>query len=115
MQKSRLDIEFNDALVESIDETITELLGRTVLNALYAHLETNYSISRNELPHRLDTLTTPLQRVFGVRSSQTITRAIAKKFYLKLRLEFTADPTCTLLEYVDEAKMNLQASQTNVG
>ena len=99
-------------MVESIDETITELLSRTVVDALYTHLQTNYSISRNDVPYRLDTLYTTLEKIFGVRSSQTITKAIARKFYLNLGLEFTGNPSRTLLEYVEEAKMKLQNSSS---
>ncbi len=105
-------IEFNDALVESIEETITELLSGAVVEALYAHLETFHSISRNEVPYRLDTLFTSLEKIFGVRGSQAITKAIAKKFYLKLGLEFTDNPSRALLEYVDEGKMKLQESRS---
>jgi hypothetical protein len=101
---------FNDALVESIDETITELLSRAVVDALYAHLETFHSISRDELPNRLDALFSALEKIFGVRGSQTITKAIAKKFYLKLGLEFTDNPSRTLVEYVDQAKIKLKTS-----
>ena len=101
---------FNDALVESIDETITELLSRAVVDALYAHLETFHSISRDELPNRLDVLFSALEKIFGVRGSQTITKAIAKKFYLKLGLEFTDNPSRTLVEYVDQAKIKLKTS-----
>ena len=95
-------------MVESIDETITELLSRTVIEALYAHLQTFHSIQRDELPRRLDILSPALEKIFGARGSQTITKAIARKFYLKLGLEFTGNPSRTLLEYVDEAKMKLQ-------
>ena len=34
-------VKFNELMVESIDETITDLLGRTVVDALYTHLQTN--------------------------------------------------------------------------
>jgi hypothetical protein len=97
-------------LVESIDETITELLSRAVVDALYAHLQTFHSISKDEVPYRLDTLFTILEKLFGVPSSQTITKMVARRFYFKLGLEFTANPRRTLLEYVDEAKMRLQNS-----
>ena len=99
-------------MVESIDQTITELLSRTVVEALYVHLQTIYSVSRDELPRRLDILSPALEKIFGARGSQTITKAITRKFYLKLGLEFTAIPNRTLIEYVDEAKMNLQTSQS---
>jgi hypothetical protein len=103
---------FNDALVESIDETITDLLSRAVVDALYAHLLTFRSISRDELPYRLDTLLAALEKIFGVRGAQTITKAIAKKFYLKLGVEFADNRSRTLIEYVDEAKMKLKMSQS---
>jgi hypothetical protein len=112
LQQPQLGREFNDVLVESIDETITALLGREVVDALYAHLQTFHFIARDEVPYRLDTLFAILEKIFGVRSSQTITRAIARKFYLKLGLEFTGNPSHTLLEYVDEAKMKLQNSSS---
>jgi len=103
---------FHVLLLESIDETITALLSRSVVDALYVNLQKFHSISRNEVPYRLDTLLTILEKIFGA-SSQTITRAIARKFYLKLGLEFTCNPSRTLLEYVDEAKMKLQKSSSN--
>ena len=109
LRQPQLGREFNDVLVESIDETITDLLGRAVVDALYAHLQTNYSISRDEVPYRLDTLFTTLEKIFGA-SSQTITKAIAKRFCLGLGLEFTVNQSRTLLEYVDEAKIKLQKS-----
>jgi hypothetical protein len=112
LRQPQLGREFNDALVESIDETITDLLSQAVVDALYAHLQTFHYISRDEIPHRLDTLLTTLEKIFGVRSSQTITKAIARRFYLKLGLEFTDNPSRTLLEYVDEAKMKLQNSSS---
>jgi hypothetical protein len=104
--------KFNGVLVESIEETITDLLSREMVDALYAHLQTNHSISRDEIPYRLDTLFTTLEKIFGVRGSQIITKAIARKIYLKLGLEFTVNPSRTLLEYVDEAKMKLRNSSS---
>jgi hypothetical protein len=112
LRQPQLGGEFNDILVESIDETITDLLSRAVVDALYAHLQTFHSISRDEVPYRLDTLFTILEKIFGVRGSQTLTKTIAKRFYLKLGLEFTGNPSRTLLEYVDEAKIKLQSSSS---
>jgi hypothetical protein len=112
LRQPQLGREFNEALVESIDETITALLSRAVVDALYVRLQTNHSISRDEVPYRLDTLFAILEKIFGVRSSQTIAKVIARKVYLKLGLEFTGNPSHTLLEYVDQAKMKLQNSSS---
>ena len=112
LRQPQLGREFNEALVESIDETITDLLSRAVVDALYVRLQTNHSISRDEVPYRLDILFAILEKIFGVRSSQTIAKVIARKVYLKLGLEFTGNPSHTLLEYVDQAKMKLQNSSS---
>jgi hypothetical protein len=111
LRQPQLGREFNDVLVESIDEAITDLLRRPVVDALYAHLQTFHSIARDEVPCRLDTLMTTLEKTFG-SSARIITKAIARKFYLKLGLEFTDNPSHTLLEYVDEAKIKLQNSSS---
>jgi hypothetical protein len=111
LRQPQLGREFNDVLVESVDETITDLLSRAVVDALYAHLQSFHHISRDEIPHRLDTLLTTLEKIFGA-SSQIITKTIARRFYFKLGLEFTGNPSHTLLEYVDEAKMKLQNSSS---
>jgi hypothetical protein len=111
LRQPQLGREFNDVLVESVDETITDLLSRAVVDALYAHLQSFHHISRDEIPHRLDTLLTTLEKIFGA-SSQIITKTIARRFYLKLGLEFTGNPSHTLLEYVDDAKMKLQNSSS---
>jgi len=101
--------EFNDLLLESIDESITVLLSRQVADALYLHLQTTHSVSRSDVPYKLDILLTTLEETLG-KSARTVGKAIAKRFYLKLQLEFTNNPNHTLLEYVDKAKIRLQIS-----
>ena len=103
--------DFNDILVESIDETITALLSREVLNALYTHIEKVHSISKDEVPDQLETVYTTLEKTFGVRSSRTISKSVAKTLYAKLDLPFPdllGNPGQTLIEYVEDAKMKLQ-------
>ena len=100
--------EFNDALVESIDETITGLLSREVANALHTHLLKVHAISRDEIPYRLETLFSTLEETFGLTSSKTIGKVIARNLYAKLGLSFHDNPSRTLLEYVEEAKIKLR-------
>lgn len=106
--------EFNDALVASIDETITTLLSPQVVDALYSHLERYHSISRDEIPYRLETLYSTLEKTFGTAGSKTISRAIARKFYQKLGLTFADNPGRTLVQYVEEAKVRLNGNIGNV-
>jgi hypothetical protein len=97
----------NVLLAESIDETITALLSREVVDALYVYLQKTHFISKDEVPYKLETLCAILERTFGFSSSRTITKAIARKLYAKLALDFSDNSGRTLLEYVEEAKIKL--------
>jgi hypothetical protein len=104
--------DFNDVLVESIDETITALLSRKLTDALYTHLRATQSIEKDEIPYRLETLFYTLERTFGLSGSRTIGRAIAKRFYAKLDLTLSEHPERTLLEYVEDTRVRVQDGQT---
>jgi hypothetical protein len=94
-----------DAFLESIDETITALLSREVADALYLHLQTAHSIPRDEIPNKIETVCSTLNKIFGVSGTTTICKAIARKLFVKLELNFPDGPPRTLLEYVEEAKI----------
>jgi len=100
--------EFNVLLVECIHETLVTLLSLQVAEALYTRLETSYSVSKDEIPYRLDTLLSTLENTFGA-SAKIVEKAIAKKFYLRLGLDFTNNPQSTLVDYVEQAKLTLQS------
>ena len=112
MPKAQLDTDLGTTLLESIDETVIILLSRGVLDALYAHLQSKYHVSRNEVPHNLEPLLVTLEKIFGIASSQTISKAIAKRFYSKLGVEFKGNPGGTLIDFVEDAKMKLQNSSS---
>ena len=107
--------EFNDVLFESIDETIVALLSQEVANALYSYLEKIDPVSKDEVPTRLDALFLTLEKLFGPRSSVTISKAIARKLYAKLELTFPEIPDIPgrrLPEYVQDVKINLLGGQS---
>jgi len=97
---------FNSALIESIDETMAALFSREVVIALHFNLETRHAIFRENIPNAVQTLKLTLQENFGM-SAPTIGRAIAKRFYSKLLLDFDSRQDYGLPEYVEEAKKKL--------
>lgn len=99
--------EFNDALLEAIDETIQGLFSRRVLEALNAALANRYDVTRDELPYRLDTLHKILHDLCGIRGSETINRQIAHRLYQKLGIKFVEVPHLGLSDYVEIAKNKL--------
>ena len=104
---TRMHRDFNDTLCLAIDDTIVEVLGRAVLDALYDVLETKYAITRDELPYRTETLYEILETTFGVHGAKTIGTHIAQKFYTKLGLMFHAHDGYSLLDYVEDAKVKI--------
>ena len=94
-----------DALLESIDETMTDLLSREVADALYLHLQTVHSIPRDEVPYKIEALCSTLTKIFGAPGTATICKAIARRLFIKLELTFPNSPPRTLPEYVEEAKI----------
>ena len=107
MQPAQPCVRFNELLFKSIDETITSLLSRQVADALYFHLEQVDSVSKLEIPNRLDVLSSTLEQTFGRPSSIIISKAIAKTLYKALGLNFSESPHGTLIDYIDEAKMKV--------
>lgn len=96
-------------LLEAIDETLADLLGRHAREAVYDHLERNCYISRNEIPNRLDDFCTLLNANFGT-GGKTIERAIARKLYSKLGKEFEEIDDFGLNDYVGKLSSNISSS-----
>jgi hypothetical protein len=88
-------------LLEAIDETLADLLGRRARDAIYDHLERKCYMSRDELPKRLGEFCSVLEANFG-KAGRTIERTIAKRFYSKLEKKFTDYPEYTLVDYVEK-------------
>lgn len=108
------DRRFNDILLGSIDEAITGLLSRKVVEALYIYLQNACSIRKEEVPYRLEALSAVIDETFGLAGSRTVTKAIARKLYSKLALPFQDNTPRTLREYVDEAKVKLAEGEGRV-
>lgn len=92
---------------DSIDETLTDLLGSRTREAVYGYLQREYSITRNELADYPDQLFTIFERNFGVPAKRVIGRAIARKVYTKLDLKFQPVPHFEFADYMDKVKARL--------
>jgi len=95
--------DFDAALLESIDESIEALLGQEVALALHLNLKNKRSICREEIPDNIPTLCAVLEKYFGP-GARTIGRAIARRLYSKLGLEFSIKDNYQLTNYVEDAR-----------
>ena len=68
--QSNLAIEqFNEYVLEAVDETLASL-GEPVKNTIYQHLETDFDISRDEIPQKICDFSDLLRKFFGVGASR---------------------------------------------
>ena len=94
---------FGSLVLESIDEALTDLLGRRAREAIYDYLERNSLVAINEIPNRLEVFITLLEDTFG-KGSKTIGKVVAKKLYSKLEWDFSEIPGYALTDYVQAAR-----------
>lgn len=98
--------DLNSLLIDSIDETISSVLGGVILEATYRFLAKDCGITRERIPEQLDKFDGALVRMYGV-GGITLSRAIAKRLCGKLGYEFVPMRDKRLVDYVNEAKKRL--------
>jgi hypothetical protein len=95
--------EFGVALLDSMDEAIASLLSQDVADAFRSNLKAKRSISPEEIPDNLPTISVVLKKYFGP-SAEAIEDEIAHSLYSKCGLEFRKIEDCNLTEYVEIAR-----------
>jgi hypothetical protein len=64
IEKDVNEEEFDDILLETIDETLSSL-GELVKNAVYFHLQTNFCIKKNEITKKISEFSDIIHKIFG--------------------------------------------------
>jgi hypothetical protein len=54
-----------------------------------------------------------LNKIFGIAGTATISKAIARRLFIKLGLTFSDNPPRTLSEYLEEAKLRIEKEIEN--
>jgi hypothetical protein len=103
MSSSKLSKEFNQLILEAIDESLSILGDEPVKSAFYYHLKKRASIKRDDIPERLETFHEVLTELF-CNGSVILERRISKKLYERLGLELPANNGWTFARYVREAR-----------
>ncbi len=96
----------DDLLIESIDETLGELLGRQGRAAVYDQLVQNHYFPRREIVKNLDRFLTLLRSTFG-RGSEVIGRIIMRKLHSKLQWEFIEVPGYGFNDYLQNVRLRI--------
>jgi len=100
----RPETEFDENLLDSIDEVFADVLGEKFKGSFYKLIEQKYQMARPSLPNRLDVLAYVLSAVLGNSAGVVMGGAISKRFYARLGLRFVQKPDHSLQNYVTDAK-----------
>jgi|SRR3989337_4215232 len=91
-----------EALLEAVDQGLA-IPGEIVRAAIYERIERSYQVKREDIPENLEGFHKALEELLGA-GARVIERQIAKNFYSRLDLNFTARKDWTIVEYFDHAK-----------
>jgi hypothetical protein len=96
----------NDLILDSIDETLSDLLGTRGRDLIYDHIARNYSFGREDIPLHLNEFLILLETTFS-KGSKTICRTIIRRLYSKLGWDFNPVPCFGLNDYLEATKARI--------
>jgi hypothetical protein len=64
LTKLKKDIEFNQVLLDSIDEALTSL-GEKAKASMYFYLQSNFGLPKKNIPDRVNEFADALEKIFG--------------------------------------------------
>jgi hypothetical protein len=85
--------QFDNFLIESIDETLT-LLGATVKNEFLLRLQVNFNMEKNDIPQRLEEFMSILHKIFNLGASR-----LELKFLRNLDLKIPSGSKCIVADW----------------
>lgn len=118
-EKGGYEAEFDDILLETIDETLSSL-GEPVKNAVYFHLQTNFCINKDEIPKKINEFSDIIQKIFGSGAGRLEIK-LMKTLHSKINVsvkwpEYEAPISkwlvmdMTFIEYVNSMRQNYDAN-----
>jgi hypothetical protein len=96
--------EFDEILFDSINSTLTDLLGAESRDIIFSDIEARFSIPKEQVPAHIDVFSKDLRDIFGQKETVAISRVVAKRLYAALQITFVNHIDLDLVRCVDEAK-----------
>jgi hypothetical protein len=97
---------FEKFLLEAVDESLSSL-GESSKQSIYYHLDSSFSIKKQEIPDKVEAFTAALEKIFGL-GANFIESLIMKRLMEKVELgpKWHISKELTLVEYVNLAKQS---------
>jgi hypothetical protein len=98
--------DFDDLLVDSVDEAVTEILGADVTPILWRYWTGDLGITRENMPNHLLKLFESIQTIFGA-GGETVGEQVIKRLYTKANIPLEYSHVRPLEEYAEKLKQIL--------
>jgi hypothetical protein len=105
--------EFGHLLIESVEETLTDLLGAKAREALLDYLAREDRLARAEIPLHPSELSRLLEETFG-KSGIRIEQYIMRRLYAFLEWEYKETSNFNFANQVKEARASWKTSQDTI-
>lgn len=103
---------FRRVLFEAVDEGLL-VLGKSGRDAVYFHLESLYSLRKEDVLEKPDVFVESLRKIFGMGAG-VIEKAILKSLYDKLGLDYREKENWNFVAYLNEAKNAVGRNPTEI-
>ena len=77
--------KYEELLNEAVDKALKRVFGSTATNVIYTHLESNYSIRKNEIAEKLESFSQAMQEYLN-SGAAVVEKEILESFYSGLGL-----------------------------
>lgn len=98
--------DFNQMLLESLNESLSLALGRSTTPELAGHLQAYVGISLKDVPDRIDHLFSSLWGSFGLKGD-ALCRMVVEKMYRKAGVPLYEIGGQPMIQYIYELKIEL--------
>jgi hypothetical protein len=105
-EKREPQASFDDLLINSVDEAVSEILGPRITSMFWRHFQAYLGITREEMPSHISQLIRSLQEIFGT-GGQTVGEIVIRKLYQKAGVSLNFSRNHPLAEYAEELKQIL--------
>jgi hypothetical protein len=102
--------KFNHLFIECVEETLTDLLGAKVREAVIDYLARHDRLARGDMPGHPRELSMLLEKFFGI-GGITIERYIIRRLYAVLEWEYKGTSNVNFSNQLEEARARWKTSQ----
>ena len=101
--------KLNRVLVNTVDEELMKIFGKTATLVIYSYFEDNLSLKRENIPEKIELFSQGLKNFFGSGACM-LEKTILTDLYSGFGLKYNEKKGHTFVDYVTELKNHLSVN-----